>query len=289
MSDIAFLIQARAIENEVTAMTSHILKSKMSHRKAPPCEKGYALLSLIAAMTIGMIMLVSALPALKHEIQREREEEMFFRSQQIVAAIDRYVVEHGGQYFASFPTDLERLAELDPVTPSKRYLRISALRDPLSRDGKWDLIRPGDPRIRELARAYIETTKQPPQGLLGRLAPMAAGAISGLDNDGSSGLQIKDQLGPIVGVASSYQGTPIRNYYGIDDYTKALVMSGIALPGQFVIAGAGAYSAGGSSPQTPTDPRCPQGGIPLPDENGKIICTGVLIPGKINTRPNQQP
>lgn len=265
------------------------MQSRLSRQHSHSQESGYALLSLIAAMTIGMVMLVSALPAIKHEIQREREEEMFFRTQQIVSAIDRYVVEHGNQFFASFPTDLERLTELDPVTPSKRYLRRSALRDPLSPDGKWKLVRPGDPLIRELARAYIETTKQPPQGLLGRLAPMAAGAISGLDNDSSGGLQIKDELGPIVGVASTYRGTPIRNYYGIDDYTKALVMSGVALPGQFVIAGAGAYSAGGSGSSQPTDPRCPQGGFPIPDENGKIICTGVLIPGRINTRPNQQP
>src|SRR5438132_2341947 len=110
-------------------------------------EQGYALLSLLAAMTIATVIMAASIPSLKHEAQREREEEMFWRGAQIAHAIAVFQQTHNNQ----LPTKLEDLAEsFDTGGKRKRLLRPSALRDPMTQKGEWVPVRVGDPLIAEL-------------------------------------------------------------------------------------------------------------------------------------------
>ncbi len=251
-------------------------------------ESGFALIAVLAAMTITLVIMAAALPSLKHQMQREREEEMFYRAEQIANAIERYRAEHGG---GQFPTSLDQLTELNAVGKSKRFLRASAKIDPMTSKGEWRLVHPGDPVLRDLATAYVNTMKQPPQGLLAQLSALTPGSVSlGANNTDQGQSSKSDDLkladtGPVVGVVSKSKGTPIRNYYGLETYDKSVVIAGTPTPGQLIIPGLvlTGLNTGGGKP-TPNDPRCPNGGFPFEIE-GRIVCTGKLFDGQCPPGP----
>lgn len=83
------------------------------------------LLILIATLNIGLMV---AVPVWQTQIQRENEDELIFRGRQYVEAIRLYQLKHPGQ----FPNSLEVLLK-------ERCLR-RAFRDPMTKDGQWDLI-----------------------------------------------------------------------------------------------------------------------------------------------------
>lgn len=260
-----------------------------AERKARPAlqfgrrEKGYAMVAVLAAMTISLIVMSATLPSLKHSMQREREEEMFFRAEQIANAIVRYQREHGNQ----FPTSLEQLTEIDPASQSKRYLRASALKDPMTKAGEWRLVRPGDQALKDLAQAWINVMKQPPPPLLAQMAGIGPGTPgnTGLgDNDEAkddkSDSPLSEGVGPIVAVVSKSKERVIRNYFKLETYDKCVVFPGIPTPDQIVIPGL--PLVGVIQPPTankPNDPRCPRGGIPF-EVDGRTVCTGVLYDGQ---------
>ncbi|MFN0122507.1 MAG: hypothetical protein ACKV2V_18585 [Blastocatellia bacterium] len=236
-------------------------------------ENGYVLVAVLAAMTVTLIFIATQVPNLRHDMQREREEEMFDRANQIADAIVRFSAEHGNQ----FPTSLDQLTELDPIAKSKRYLRGSAKRDPMTiRDGSegvWKLIRPGDPALRELVLAYIEVMKQPPPGALaqmvGPLPGMQDSGLGGLpslgpsskqDEPGQQGLGLTGENGPFIGVASKSKGKLIRYYYGLETYELAPIVAGIPTPGQFIVP-PGTSSGDSASTGTSGGTRAP--GNPL--------------------------
>ena len=232
-------------------------------------ERGYALLSLLAAMTISLVVLAGALPSLKHEMQREREEEMYWRGQQVATALVRYQQAHGGQ----FPSRLEDLAN-DYVVNGKKihFVRPSALRDPMTAKGDWRPVRIGDPLIGELALAVMTTTKQPlpPGSWLAQLAATQSGAVAkdATDDKGKptsaftfSSPGFNSESGPIVGVVSRSKQPTIRNYYGMETYDRCLIIQGVQMPGQFAPPMA---VGGGGRPTATPDPvtkRCPPGQI----------------------------
>src|SRR5262252_533294 len=104
--------------------------------RANHAQHGYALLALLAAMTIAMILMTAALPAIKQDSQREKEEEFFWRGAQIANGIQRYAALRGGQ-ISAYPTKLEDLRPLIQVQGKRlRVLRPSALRDPMTEKGE---------------------------------------------------------------------------------------------------------------------------------------------------------
>lgn len=239
------------------------------------------MVALLAGMTISLIFIAAALPSLRHDMQREREEEMFYRGEQIANAIARFAREHNNQY----PTSLEQLTELDPVAASKRYLRPSALKDPMTLKGDWRLVRMGDPVLKELALAWVNTMKQPPPGILGQALAMPATDLS-LDSSSKDAKKDSEpalgssEFGPFVGVVSRSKDHLIRFYYGIETYDKSVIIAGIPTPNQMIIPGLPLFGVGlPSTAKTPTDPRCPKGGIPFEIE-GRTVCTGVLYDGQ---------
>ena len=65
-------------------------------------------------------------------MQNEREQELFFRGDQIATAIERYQKKNGG----AAPPTLEVLVK-------GKFLR-KAYTDPMTKDGKWRFIRVGE-------------------------------------------------------------------------------------------------------------------------------------------------
>jgi type II secretory pathway pseudopilin PulG len=78
-------------------------------------ERGYALVGLMVVMLVALILTAAAAPAIKYEVQREREEEMLWRGHQIQRALQRYAGNGGqGQPRANlnrYPTELRELVE----------------------------------------------------------------------------------------------------------------------------------------------------------------------------------
>lgn len=112
-------------------------------------ERGYLLVGLLATMTISLIVMASAMPQLQFESQREREEEMLWRGQQIANALLLFQSTSPQR----FPNTLEELVEGATAPGGKKihFLRPHALCDPMApcTAGKsnWQLVRRGDPAI----------------------------------------------------------------------------------------------------------------------------------------------
>src|SRR5262245_54028452 len=184
-------------------------------------ERGYALIGLMAVMMFALILTTAAAPTLKQEMQREKEEEMLWRGQQVSRAIKLYRQDRGGM----FPTDLNDLIKVVEVNGKrKRYMRPSALCDPMmpcAGENNWRLVHPGDPLPAELLTAISETQEKSqitinPQGIqeLARFAQLGAantnlpgrpadtqldGNIGPVENQGGdSGSSSGEQKAPII-------------------------------------------------------------------------------------------
>jgi type II secretory pathway pseudopilin PulG len=280
-----------------------------TQRKRPTTrngERGYMLVGLLAAMTISMIVMAAAAPQIKFDNQREREEEMLWRGQQIAVALQQYSAARAAQ----FPTTLEELVEGVNIGVKKiRFLRPHALCDPMypCTPGKsnWRLVHPGDPVVNSMIQslqAYQQKQKDNPVlmnqiaqaiGLLQRFAPRVllpgqGGAPVGLPQDTNNpnpanptgsgdslfgGPRSSDQ-GPIIGVVSRSPDRPIRVILDIENYDKELFFAG-----GLVIAGGFNTPFFTNGGQAPAANPCPNGGFLLPDTEGRNRCFGGLVEG----------
>lgn len=155
-------------------------------------EAGFSLVALFAGVTIMMIMMAVAMPSWKYVVQNEREQELFFRGDQIAAAVERYQKKHGN----APPTSLEVLVK-------GKYLRKEYL-DPMTKDGKWRFVRPGEVVVPRLT------------GQAGRRGgEMAA----------RPGRNPRD-LGPFIGVASLSEEKSLRLMNGAETYDQWLFIAG---------------------------------------------------------------
>lgn len=78
--------------------------------------------------------------------QKEKEEELLFRGDQIVKGIASYYKSsHGGGNF--LPRKLEDLIKDNRFLTVKRHLR-KLYKDPMTEDGEWDIIRDEQGRIK---------------------------------------------------------------------------------------------------------------------------------------------
>ncbi|MGH9936845.1 MAG: pilus assembly FimT family protein, partial [Blastocatellia bacterium] len=188
-------------------------------------ERGYALIGLMAVMMFAMILTTAAAPTLRQEMQREKEEEMLWRGQQVAFAIKRYRDIPGRN--RAFPTDLSELVKgIDLGGKKIHLLRPSAMCDPMTPcagETNWRMVHPGDPLPKELLDGILETQEKSPmtvnpQGImeLTRFAQMGSvklpgqpadtqldGVIGPTDNQGAdSGSDDKTKKLPIIGVVS---------------------------------------------------------------------------------------
>ncbi|MBS1812029.1 MAG: hypothetical protein JST84_27955 [Acidobacteria bacterium] len=250
-------------------------------------ESGYALLSLLVAMTIGLTIMASMLskPTAQFTSQRESEEEMFFRAQNIGDGITKYYTFKGGLAPQNLPAKLEDLlTEFNVKGVPQHVIRKASLVDPMT--GKeWKPIRLGDPLIGEFYRACKKATDekmavalaaggaatqevarlQQQMQFLTWAAQNSGISITNL-NQGEDGEEGRSTTGsgftlggadsdsrPIVGVVSTFKKPLIRNYYGISTYDKALLMPGIQTPVMNMGAILPVVGGGGSAPTQPTE------------------------------------
>ena len=157
-------------------------------------EAGFSLVAVVAGMTIMLILMGAAMPSWKYVVQNEREQELFFRGDQIATAIERYQKKNAG----AAPPTLEVLVK-------GKFLR-KAYTDPMTKDGKWRYIKVGE-----------------------LLAPRVAGMMPGRPSAMSRPSRAGDrsgELGPFIGVASTLKAESFRIMNGQDTYDEWLFVAG---------------------------------------------------------------
>jgi type II secretory pathway pseudopilin PulG len=96
-------------------------------------ESGHLMVALVAAVAVMMILTFVAVQAWQDVLRRDLEAEMIFRAQDIVRALKRYRVDHGGK----LPIELKEMME---PGPRGAYCLRKLWKDPLVKDGKWGLL-----------------------------------------------------------------------------------------------------------------------------------------------------
>lgn len=164
---------------------------------AKPGERGYAMAALLAGITIMMVALAAALPSWRYVMKNEREEELLFRGGQIADAIKIYQRKRGN----ALPTSIDLLVK-------EKCLR-KAYKDPMTPDGKWRMLRPGEV-------AFPPPGQQKPN-------PTASPTPSPTRSPGLGGPQTS--VGPFNGVASRSTEKSLRLFVGQDQYNKWLFIA----------------------------------------------------------------
>jgi len=283
-------------------------KPDRKRRRMPPhSESGYAMIALIGIMMFALILTTAAVPQLKKELQREREEEMLWRAGQVISAIQRLNGQPimGEEGLVKLATGVQAPGRINKI----KYLRASALCDPLTSDPcppggsgtNWQLVHPGNSGAKDFLLKYKalierlfsegkinEATRQSSLASVNALLSNLGAGISQPGGDSSSGNEgrTNDQgnasnngLGfdeknlPVLGVVSKKGDRMFRNYYEAEKYNQAFFFPGIPIrAGGFIsplsYVGVSASGAGGA------DPRCPSGGVFIGDK-----CYGGLLPG----------
>lgn len=154
-------------------------------------ERGYVLLAILFALTLMIIALTAAAPAIATSIKRDREIELQHRGNQYARAIQLYF-----RKFGTYPNSLEQLEN----TNNLRFLR-KRYADPITGKDEWKIIRFGQahPKARP---AYL--TGATPAGAINGATPAASlgGSSAGRAAAAGGGFQLN------LGGAGAGSGTP---------------------------------------------------------------------------------
>jgi type II secretory pathway pseudopilin PulG len=101
-------------------------------RAHPEGERGFSLVIVLGGITVMMILLGAAVPTWRYIMQDDREQELFFRGDQIARAVEEYQRKNGN----AFPPSFEVLVK-------GKFLRRE-YKDPMVKGGKWRIVRPGE-------------------------------------------------------------------------------------------------------------------------------------------------
>jgi type II secretory pathway pseudopilin PulG len=203
-------------------------------------ERGFSIVAMLASITVMLILMGAAVPSWRYVMKDDREQELFFRGDQIARAIERYQRKNANTY----PVSMEVLVK-------GRYLR-KAYRDPMSADGKWRLIHPGEPQIPGGAGrsdtsspgAFASPTAaspspggafprpggpggRPGEGSMGS-GPVGSGSMKPPGFGGPGGTTPGATQGAIVGVASTNKDKSLRLMNGQKHYDEWLFIAGQA-------------------------------------------------------------
>ena len=75
----------------------------------PRNDSGFSLVVLVAAITVMLILMGAAVPTWRYIMKNDREEELYFRGDQIARAIERYQRKNGN----ALPVSMEALVKVD--------------------------------------------------------------------------------------------------------------------------------------------------------------------------------
>lgn len=192
-------------------------------------EHGYALVAMLAVMSLLALLALAVAPSIQQQTQREREKEAVFRGEQVADAIRSYYQfrgQYGGaQGVSALPTSIDQLVEgiqIPGRTKKLQILRLSASRDPLSEDGEWRLISPTSEDFARYVRDLtVYSGGTPPTARIQALAGLVPRAVSilntGTDESAPGGENTSpDASGPFIGVASRSQRDSVITYFGIE-------------------------------------------------------------------------
>lgn len=197
-----------------------------TNHKSPPRhgERGYALVALLAVMSLLALFAMAAASNVQQQGQREREKEAIFRGGQVADAIRLYYQSKGRQGPNSLPTSMDQLLEGIPRGTKKlQILRISASKDPLSKAGEWKLISPTSQDLGGFVASltvYLGGVPPTPKGEFAALARLVPRVTDVLNTDSESTAPGGDDTsasadGPFLGVTSRSQRNSVITFYGI--------------------------------------------------------------------------
>jgi len=162
-------------------------------------ERGFALVIVLAGITVMMIMMGAAVPTWKYVMQDDREQELYFRGDQIACAIEAYQKKNAN----TFPPSFEVLVK-------GKYLRHE-YKDPMVKGGKWRVVRPGE----AVPVSGIPTTGTRTSSTTTTTVPPSAFGPAG----GTS-------VGAIAGVASFSHVNSLRIFNGRTRYDQWIFLAG---------------------------------------------------------------
>lgn len=143
-----------------------------------PAEAGYSLVALLATVTIMLILMGAAVPSWRYVMKNEREEELLFRGGQIADAIQRFQRKNAN----AVPPSLEVLVE-------GRFLR-KLYKDPMTKGGKWRLIRQGETIAPITAPGAPSPPATPPPGPGVSTGTVVGGVVGVVSTSTEKGLRL---------------------------------------------------------------------------------------------------
>ena len=167
-------------------------------------ESGYALVALLATVAIMLVLLSAAGPYWKYLMRDDREEELLARGGEIADAIARYQRKNGN----ALPSSLDVLV--------KQHFLRHAYKDPMTKDGKWRFLRPGDALLPGLPGA-------PAQPTLGGAAPTTTTTTTRPSAFSQPGQGIGQGF---QGVATTNSDKGLRVFNGRTKYNEWLFVAG---------------------------------------------------------------
>ena len=91
-------------------------------------ERGFLYIIVLFAIVLISIMFLKYFESWDYILKRDKEEELIFRGDQYVSAIENYQKKYPG----AFPSSLKELYD-------KKFLR-RLYKEPFSKDGKWNIV-----------------------------------------------------------------------------------------------------------------------------------------------------
>jgi type II secretory pathway pseudopilin PulG len=180
-------------------------------------ERGFALVIVLASIAVMMILMGAGVSTWRYVMQDDREQELFFRGNQIARGVEAYQKKNGN----TFPVSID-------VMVKGKFLR-KAYKDPMAKDGKWRLVRPG-----EAVAPQSTTSGTGNKGGTGSTSgTTGTGQKSGTgETTGESGSNPRSpsrdgaSFGAIAGVASRSQETSLRLFNGRTRYDQWIFLAG---------------------------------------------------------------
>jgi type II secretory pathway pseudopilin PulG len=196
-------------------------------------EAGFSLVGALAGITIMFTIMAMSMPAWKYVMQDSREEELIFRGTQIAEAIERYQKEK-----RALPISLEMLVKAKCLR--KEYA------DPMTTDGKWRLIRPGEAIVPGSPGGGV----RPLPGGMGDGTGASSMSKAGFGSGGEIG------GGPFMGVASRSKEKSLRLFNGRSKYNEWIFAAGMPrFIGKPPVNMPGMEPSPGSKPSSSPAPR----------------------------------
>ncbi|CAN5373100.1 hypothetical protein BH10ACI1_BH10ACI1_18720 [soil metagenome] len=209
-----------------TIREMQISKTKNAAKKS---ESGMSLIAIMAIMTLFSVALLAVAPSVQQGVQREKELEAIRRGEEVAEAIRLYVNFYQG---TKLPNSIDDLLEgLPQGTKKSQILRPSAAIDPLSADGKWNLVPLNKMatfarRVQNYNNGLLPSSDNLPQSILTQVGAFITNVDVKSDSDTTGAAKETDDESfsttdtPFIGVVSQSQSKSVLAYYGIENHSK---------------------------------------------------------------------